>query len=340
MKVALLAPIAWRTPPKHYGPWENIVSLICEGLVNKGIDVTLFATADSVTEAKLNAVCPHPYEETPDMNVKVWECLHISNVFEHADQFDVIHNHFDFLPLSYSKLFKTPMVTTIHGFSSPSIIPIYKKYQDNNTYISISNADRSPELKYLRTVYHGINLDEFTFNPNPEHYILYLGRIHPDKGTADAIQIAKASNQKLILAGIIQDHDYFKKEVEPHLKDPLIDYVGSVGPKERNKLLGSAQAMLHPIFFEEPFGLSVVESMACGTPVIAYSKGSMPEIIVHEKNGFLTQTVEEAVSALENISTIQRSDCRKHVEKNFSRERMVKEYIEVYEEVLKRRHRP
>ena len=187
LRVAMLAPIAWRVPPRHYGPWERVVSLLTEGLVAQGVEVTLFATDDSETAAKLEAICPRPYEEDPSLDAKVWECLHIAHAFERAHHFDLIHNHFDFLPLSYSALTKSPLLTTIHGFSSERILPVYKRYNASTHYVSISDADRHPELDYLATVHHGIDLSEFTFRPQPDDYLLFFGRIHSDKGAAEAI---------------------------------------------------------------------------------------------------------------------------------------------------------
>src|SRR6187402_2937840 len=193
MRVAVLSPVAWRTPPRHYGPWEQMASNIAEGLVKKGAEVTLFATGDSETAGKLDSVCAQGYEEDRSQDAKVLECLHISNLMEKAGDFDIIHNNFDFLPLTYSGLIKTPVITTIHGFSSPRIIPVYKKYNSIGHYVSISNADRSPELNYLATVYNGLDTTNFKFNNEPEDYLLYFGRIHPDKGTAEAIEIANKS---------------------------------------------------------------------------------------------------------------------------------------------------
>ncbi len=294
MHIGMISPIAWRTPPRHYGPWELIVSLLTEELCKAGVDVSLFATADSITNAKLHSVCSTGYEEDQNIIPKVVECLHISEVFESADQFDLIHNHFDFLPLSYSKLVETPLVSTIHGFSSPNILPVYKKYNKSSYYISISEADRDPSLDYYATIHHGIDLDSFTFNPSPEDYLLFFGRIHPDKGAFEAIQIAKKCKKKLIMAGIIQDKSYYEEKVKPYINDDDICFMGSADPVKRDRLLGNASALLHPINFDEPFGLSVVESFACGTPVIAFNKGSMSEIILHAKNGFLVSSLNEA----------------------------------------------
>jgi glycosyltransferase involved in cell wall biosynthesis len=344
MRIAMLSPIAWRTPPRHYGPWESVVSLLTEGLVSRGYDVTLFATGDSETRGKLHAVCPRGYEEDRSILPKVWECLHISELFEHADNFDVIHNNFDFLPLTYTGLITTPFVTTIHGFSSPGILPVFKKYNGTVFYVSISDADRSPDLDYIKTIYHGIDLNQFDFQSEPDDYLLFFGRIHHDKGAREAIEIARACNKKLIVAGIIQDEAYYHQHVEPHLDNDNVVYAGSADPVQRNRLLGKASALLHPINFNEPFGLSVIESMACGTPVIAFNKGSMPELIEDGKNGFLVKTQDEAIDAVSKIKDIDRACCRRHVEQYFTIDRMVDEYMQVYETVLEKAkpgyHRP
>lgn len=339
MRIAMLSPIAWRTPPRHYGPWESIVSLLTEGLAARGYDVTLFATGDSLTAGTLHSVCPRGYEEDGSIIPKVWECLHIAEIFEHASEFDIIHNNFDFLPLTYSGFVDTPVLTTIHGFSSPEILPVYKKYDGTTYYVSISDADRSPELNYAATIHHGIDIRQFDFEPDPENYLLFFGRIHRDKGTKEALEIARACNKKLLIAGIIQDEEYFRQYVTPHLDNGTAEYIGSVGPEDRNRVLGKALAMLHPINFNEPFGLSVIEAMACGTPVIAFNRGSMPELIVDGRNGFLVNSVETAVRAVSAIQTIDRRDCRRHVETNFTADRMVEAYIEVYNTILRRKRR-
>lgn len=334
MKIAILSPIAWRTPPVKYGPWEQVASNITEGLVDKKIDVTLFATANSITRGKLQYVAKEAYSENPDIDPKVWECLHISNLMEQADQFDLIHNHFDFLPLTYTGLIKTPVLTTIHGFSSPKILPVYKKYNRNNFYVSISNSDRCPDLEYMATVYNGIDTDRFTFKKNSKDYLLFFGRIHPEKGTYESIQIAKQSGRKLIISGLIQHQEYFDSKIKPYINDDDIVYAGNSGPGERDKLLGEAYALLHPVSFEEPFGLSVAEAMMCGTPVIAFKRGSMPELILNGKTGFLVNTVEEAADAVADIKSIDRKYCREYAISKFSRQKMVDGYIKVYEEIL------
>jgi len=333
MKVAVLSPVAWRTPPRHYGPWEQIASNIAEGMVKKGVEVTLFATGDSITAGKLDSVCAQGYEEDRTRDAKVLECLHISNLMEKAGDFDIIHNNFDFLPLTYSGLIKTPVITTIHGFSSQKIIPVYKKYNSIGHYVSISNADRSPGLDYLATVYNGLNVEDFDFVEQPEDYLLYFGRIHYDKGCAEAIQIAQKSKRKLLIAGIIQDENYYREKVEPYLNEQ-IQYIGHAGPEKRNALLGKAAALLHPINFNEPFGMSVAEAMLCGTPVIAFNKGSMPELIQPDKTGFLVNTIDEAVEIISNLKNIKRKDCRDWAKSKFSSEKMVDDYFDLYKKVL------
>ena len=338
MKVAMLSPVAWRTPPHHYGPWERFVSLLTEALVERGVDMTLFATADSETRARLHAVCKRPYEEDKSIDPKVWECLHICEVFERAGDFDLIHNSFDFLPLTYSGLVRTPVLTTIHGFSSPKILPVYRKYNGRVFYVSISDADRAEGLSYIATIHHGIDLENFTFRGESGDYLLFFGRIHHDKGAKEAVEIAKHTGRRLVIAGVVQDREYFEREVEPRIDGGQVSYVGNAGPGQRDELLGNAYALLHPINFNEPFGLSVIESMACGTPVIAVNRGSMPELITHGADGFLVSNVEEAAAAVGKIPAIDRARCRKTVEERFTVDRMADRYLEVYERILEKKH--
>ena len=336
LRVAVLAPISWRVPPRHYGPWEQFVSLLTEGLVRRGLDVTLFATADSVTEARLVGTAPAPYSEDPDLDPKVWEGLHIAAVFERAAEFDVIHNSFDFLPLTYSRLVETPIVTTIHGFSSERIVGVYETYNDRGAYVAISDADRHDRLTYATTIHHGIDMGEFELRSDPGDYLLFFGRIHPDKGTVEAIEVALAARLPLIIAGIIHDRDYFEQQVEPLLDGGKVRYVGPVGRDARSELLGGARALLHLINFDEPFGFSVVEAMACGTPVIAHNRGSMPELIRDGVNGYLVETVD-AAAAVKNCLALDRAVVRRSVETRFDADRMVGEYIAVYHDVVARK---
>ncbi len=334
MKIAMLSPIAWRTPPRHYGPWEQVVSWLTEGLVRQGAEVTLYATADSQTGARLRAVAPRPYAEDDSLDPKVWECLHIAALFEEAERYDLIHNHFDFLPLTYAGLVRTPVVTTIHGFSSSKILPVYQKYNRRVHYVSISDADRDPALDYCTTVHHGIPVEQFPFSPGPGRYLLFFGRIHHDKGAAEAIDLARRAGLPLIIAGIIQDRDYFERSVAPHLDNDKIKYIGPVGPAGKGALLGGAMALLHLINFDEPFGLSVVEAMACGTPVIACNRGSMAELIHDGETGFLVENPEEARSCLSRLRELSRQRCRALVEDNFTVEVMVRRYLEVYRQII------
>jgi glycosyltransferase involved in cell wall biosynthesis len=302
--------------------------------VERGLDVTLFATADSVTSARLAAVAPSGYSEDATLDPKVWEALHIANLFERAGDFDVIHNSFDFLPLTFTRLVETPVVTTIHGFASDATLAPYVAYADRVSYVAISEADRHPALDYVATIHHGIDFSQFEFNPEPDDYLLFFGRIHPDKGTAQAIEVARATGISLVIAGIVQDQRYFDQEVAPHIDDRAVRYVGSVGPAERSRILGNAAALLHLIDFEEPFGFSVVESMACGTPVIASSRGSMPEIITDGFNGFLVEDQDQASAAVAAATNLDRHLVRDSVESRFTVERMVDSYIRVYRDLV------
>ena len=334
MRVAMLSSISWRTPPRAYGPWELVTSLLTEALVARGVDVTLFATLDSITAGKLDGICPSGYSEDPSLNPKVWEALHIAHCFERAGEFDLIHNQADFMPLAFSRLVETPIVTTIHGFSSPTILPAYQRYQDRSAYVAISDADRDPSLSYAATIHHGIPIAEFPFNSAGSDDLLFFGRFHPDKGAGEAVRAARAANRKLIMAGIVQDADYFAREVAPFIDERNVEYRGVLGGADRVDALGSARAMLHLIGFEEPFGLSVIESMACGTPVIAYRRGSMPELIVDGVTGFLVDTFDQALAAIERAGEIDRAACRQHVERHFTVDRMADRYLELYRQLL------
>lgn len=334
MKIAVLSPAAWRTPPEHYGPWEQIAFNIAEGIYKRGLDVTLFATKNSFSSAKIDGIIERGYEEDKTSDAKVIECLHISYLMEQASSFDLIHNNFDFLPLTYSRLIKTPIVTTIHGFSSEKIIPVYKKYNGTSYYVSISNADRHPSLNYIANIYHGIQKEKFNYIETPKDYLLFFGRIHPHKGTYDAIQIAKQNKMQLIIAGIIQDEAYFKEKVEPFINDDEIIFAGHADAEKRKELLGNAAALLHPIYFNEPFGLSVAEAMFCGTPVIAYNRGSMPELIQDKLSGFLVNNINEAIEAVKKITSINRKTCYDYATEKFSYEKMIDEYIKVYNQII------
>ena len=334
MRIAMLGSISWRTPPRAYGPWELVTSLLTEALIQRGVDVTLFATLDSITAGELDGICPTGYSEDRSLDPKVWEALHIAHCFERAGEFDLIHNQADFMPLIVSRMVDTPIVTTIHGFSSPNILPAFQRYSDRSAYVAISDADRDPSLTYAATIHHGISIDEFPFDPAGSEDLLFFGRFHPDKGAGEAVRAAREAGRKLVMAGIVQDSDYFASEVAPFIDDRHVEYRGVLGGQDRIDALGSARAMLHLIGFEEPFGLSVIESMACGTPVIAYRRGSMPELIVDGVTGYLVDSFDQAVAAIERIGEIDRAACRQHVERNFTVDRMADQYLELYRLLL------
>ena len=332
--MGVLAPIAWRVPPRHYGPWEQFASLLTEGLVRRGVDVTLFATADSITNARLVGTAPTGYAEDSALDAKVWEAQHIATVFERADEFDLVHNGFDFLPLSFSRLVDTPVVTTIHGFSSERIVPVYERYNDIGHYVAISDADRHPRLEYAATIHHGIEMHTFALGRGDGGYLLYFGRIHPDKGTVRAIDVAERAGLPLVIAGIVQDEAYFERLVAPRIDGERVDYIGAVGPPERGELLGGAVALLHLIDFDEPFGFSVIEAMACGTPVIAHARGSMREIVRDGENGFLVASLAEAVTAVDASASLDRRVVRESVEHRFDVNRMVDDYLRLYRKIV------
>jgi glycosyltransferase involved in cell wall biosynthesis len=332
-RVAILSPVAWRTPPRQYGAWETVAGNIAEGLTARGWDVTLFATRDSVTQARLHAVIDRGYEEDSTIDPKVAEYLHISEAFEHAGEFDLIHSHYDFMALTYSRLVATPVLTTIHGFSSPKIMPVYRKYRDGY-FVSISDSDRAPGLNYLATVYNGIDLSLYPFQESPGEELIFLGRIHPDKGVHLAIAVARLSGLPLRIAGIIQDREYFQKQVEPYLDDRDIRYIGPVDVAGKNELFSRARALLHLNTIPERFGLVLAEANAAGVPVIAMDLGSCREVIEEGKTGFLVNGVNEAVEALKRVHTIDRAACRRRVEQCFSIETMVERYERVYRKIF------
>lgn len=336
MKIAMLAPIAWRTPPRAYGPWELVTSLLTEALVARGIDVTLFATMDSITSAQLDGVVPAPYSDDPSIDAKVWEFRHLAHLFDQAKDFDLIHNQADFPAHAFSGLVNTPIVTTIHGFSSDRILPMYAPFQDRVHYVAISEADRHPALRYAATIHHGIPLNDFEFDADGSENLLFFGRIHPDKGAKEAIACARASNRSLDLYGIVQDSEYYARDVAPADDGVSIRYHGVIGGQARIHALGSARALLHLINFDEPFGLSVIEAMACGTPVIATRRGSMPELIEDGVTGFLVDNQEETLIAIERAGEIDRARVRQSVAERFSVDRMVDAYIALYRDILGR----
>ncbi|HKX33190.1 MAG TPA: glycosyltransferase family 4 protein [Blastocatellia bacterium] len=332
-RVAVLSPVAWRTPPRQYGAWETVAGNIAEGLAARGWDVTLFATRDSLTRARLQAVVDRGYEEDPAADPKVAEYLHLSEAFEHAAEFDLIHSHYDFMALTYSRLVKTPVLTTVHGFSSPKIMPVYHKYRDGY-FVSISDSDRAPGLNYLATVYNGIDLTLYPFQEVGGGDLIFLGRIHPDKGVHLAIEVARLSGRRLIIAGIIQDQAYYRERLKPHLDDRSVCYLGPVGVAEKNELFARACALIHLNTIPERFGLVMAEANAAGVPVIAMDLGSCREVIEDGRTGFLVGSVNEAAQAVERLAEIDRRACRQRVQQYFSIETMVEGYERVYSTIF------
>ncbi len=335
-RIGVLAPVAWRTPPRAYGAWETVASNITEGLVARGWkNVTLFATKESITKAKLEGWIERGYEEDKSQIPQVSTCLHISKVMERAGEFDLIHNNFDYLPLTYLPLIKTPMLTTIHGFSDPDILRVYHDHKDSY-YASISDSDRDAGLPYLATVYNGIDLSNLTFSETPGDKLVHYGRIHNDKGTHLAIEVAKRCGKDLIIAGIIQEQAYFDNLIKPHINNSSIQYIGPVNPAQRDALLKEASAVIHLNLIPERFGLVMAESMAAGVPVIAMDLGSCREVIADKETGYLVNNVDEAVDAVGKIEQIDRKQCRRRVEENFTIDCMAAGYEKVYEEIFRR----
>ncbi|OUC14038.1 MAG: glycosyl transferase [Alkalinema sp. CACIAM 70d] len=343
MRIAQIAPLWERVPPPGYGGIELVVGLLTDELVRRGHEVTLFASGDSITLAKLESV--HPRALRLDPNVReagIYEMLQLSQVYGRAQEFDVIHSHMGCAALPYAGLVKTPTVHTLHGIFTPDNEKLFT-YAKDQPYISISNTQREPRLglNCVATVYNGIDVDSHHFyaQPNPDPYLAFLGRISPEKGTHLAIQIAKAAGWKLKLAGKVDvvDVDYFEQEIKPLIDGKQIEYLGEADHVMKNELMGNAVATLFPITWREPFGLVMVESMAAGTPVIALRLGSTPEIIDHGTSGFLCDTIDDCIAAIPKAAELDRAACRNHVVQHFSVQCMTDRYEAVYQQVLAER---
>jgi glycosyltransferase involved in cell wall biosynthesis len=339
-----LAPIAWRTPPRKYGPWEQVCANLADGLAERGHEVYLFATGDSLTRAKLEAVCPNPLGEHPERPSRPWELIHIGHALRRADQLelDLLHNHMNYLPLPFARLIRTPVVTTLHGAAllEADSREAYRQFADL-PYISISYAERQgcPELRYIANVYNGIRLEQFDFVERPGEYLLFIGRICPEKGADLAVELALQTGLPLKIAGLVPEgeKEFFSAKIRPWIDGKRIEFVGEVGPGERNRLMGGALALLHLIRVPEPFGLVMAEAMACGTPVIGIGLGSVPEVVEHGKTGFVVGSLQEAAAQIKKLPDIRRQDCRIRVEKRFTLEQMVTGYEQAYRDLLSRR---
>lgn len=335
LRLAVLAPISWPSPPPGYGPWEQVAFNIADGMRRRGLDVTLFATGNSSFEGRLASVVPVGINEDPALNGEVFGALHIGELFARASEFDLIHNNLDWKPMTYALGSKRPpLLTTVHGFSAPQILAAYYACARRSFYCSISDADRDPGLEYLATTYNGIDPSQFTFSATAGDYLVFLGRFHPEKGTHLAIEIARRAGVRLKIAAIPQDEAYFKECVEPHVDGDAVQFLGSVQREARDELLSNALALVHFTTRPERFGLTMIEAMACGTPVLGRRMGSIPEIVVDGATGFVCDTVEEAAARVPALASIDRRACRARVEAEFTVERMIDRYLGAYNQVL------
>jgi glycosyltransferase involved in cell wall biosynthesis len=339
MRIAQVTPLWERVPPPAYGGIELVVSLLTDELVRRGHEVTLFATGDSITLAKLESIHPRAIRLDPTVKeYQVYETLLLSHVYERADEFDIIHSHLGYATLPYAQFSKTPTIHTLHGVFTSDNEKMYT-HARSQPFVSISDAQREPRmgLNYQATVYNGIDVDSYKFyeTPNEEPYLAFLGRLSPEKGPHLAIEIAKRTGWRLKMAGKVDivDQEFYETELKPHIDGEQIQYVGEANHVQKNTLMGGAVATLFPITWKEPFGLVMVESMASGTPVIGMKLGSAPEVINHGKTGFLCETVDQCVEALGRIYDIDRADCRQHVIDNFSAQRMTDGYEDVYRQL-------
>ncbi len=336
LRVAVLAPISWPTPPPGYGPWEQVAYNITAGLAARGLDVTLFATGNSSSPGKLASLVPVGVNEDPALDGGVLEQIHIASCFARASEFDLIHNNLDWKPLLHALgTSAPPLVTTVHGFSSPPILGAYYAGASRSFYCSISNADRDPGLDYLATTYNGIDPSEWTFRDAAGDYLLFLARFHPEKGAHLAIEVAKRAGVRLKMAGIPQDDAYFRELVEPHVDGDAVQFLGHVKGKARDALVGGALALVHLTTRPERFGLTLIEAMACGTPVLGARMGSIPEIVVDGETGFLCDGVADAVARVPMLAGLDRRACRTRVETTFTVERMVDRYLGAYADALR-----
>ena len=337
-RIAILAPISHPAPPPGYGPWEQVAYNIADGLRRRGVDVTLFCAANSSFAGKRRSVVPVSLADDPQLDGGVFGELHIASLFAAAREFDLIHNNLDWRPLCHALGSDgPPMVTTVHGFSSPQIFAAYYAAAQRSFYCSISDADRDPGLPYLATVYNGIDLAEFDFCAQPDDYLLFFGRIHEEKGTHLAIDVARRARRRLLIAGIIHDQTYFRERVETHIDGERVRFLGEVRGPERSALLGRAAALLQLNTRPERFGLSMIEAMACGTPVIGTHAGSIPEVVADGVTGFVCGGVDEAAGAVGALGSIDRAACRSRVQRLFTTDVMVDAYVAAYAIALERR---
>jgi len=339
MKIAQVAPLYESVPPKFYGGTERVVSYLTEELVRLGHDVTLFASGDSVTSARLVKCSERSLRMDPKCKDRLaYHMMMLEKVFAEPDEFDVYHFHIDYLHFALSRRLNVNRLTTLHGrLDLPDLAPLYKCFSDE-PLVSISNSQRTPLswANWLSTVYHGLPTDLYPFHEKPQPYLAFLGRISPEKGLDQAIEIAKRSNMALRVAAKIDevDVDYFVRSIQPLMNDSMIEFMGEIGEKDKIEFLGNATALLFPIVWPEPFGLVMIEAMSCGTPVIAYRNGSVPEIITDGVSGYIVEDQEQAICAVQRVAELDRLRCRQEFIERFSVERMASDYLEIYEHIL------
>jgi glycosyltransferase involved in cell wall biosynthesis len=339
MRIAQIAPLAESVPPRLYGGTERVVSWLTEELFRQGHEVTLFASGDSVTSARLISVVPEAVRLSK--SIKIGIALHIlmlEKVFQMIDEFDVLHFHVDLFHYSACKRLGRPWLNTLHGrLDLPELADFFGDFRDAPV-ISISDSQRAPLpwLNWRRTIHHGLPSNLYTFKAQPSDYLLFLGRVSPEKRIDRAIEIASRAGQRLIIAAKVDpvDEKYFQESIRPLFDNPLVEYIGEVPQEKKNELIGNAQALLFPIDWPEPFGIVTIEALACGTPVIAWNCGSVPEIIESGITGFICSSIEEAVNAVKNIDLVDRRRCREIFEKRFDVKVMADKYLAVYEELL------
>jgi glycosyltransferase involved in cell wall biosynthesis len=340
MKIAQVAPLYESVPPKLYGGTERVVSYLTEELVRQGHQVTLFASGDSVTQARLEEVCSRSLRLDQEcVDQLAHHIVLLEQVFRQASAFDLMHFHIDYLHFPLSIRQHIPTVTTLHGrLDLPDLVPLYKMFP-SMPVVSISNAQRAPLpwVNWLGTVYHGLPEDLYTFRETPGTYLAFLGRITPEKGVEQAIAIAQQVGIPLKIAAKVDrvDREYFQEVVRPLLQNnSLVEYLGEVGDANKDAFLGEAYAVLFPIDWPEPFGLVMIEAMACGTPVVAYPRGAVPEVLEDGVTGWIVEGIEEAVQAVGRVSAISRVRCRQVFEERFLASRMAQDYLRIYKELL------
>lgn len=339
MRIAQVAPLYESVPPKLYGGTERVVSYLTEELVRQGHDVTLFATGDSITKARLVPLRPRAIRlDKGCVDQLAHHILMLERVFKEAEEFDVIHFHIDYLHFPLSRRHARPNVTTLHGrLDLPDLVPLYREYLEMPV-VSISDSQRKPLpwLNWQGTIHHGLPRDLYQFHAKPGKYLAFLGRISPEKGVDRAIEIAMRAGVELRIAAKIDrvDEEYFEREIRPLLNHPLIRFIGEVADSEKDDFLGNALALLVPINWEEPFGLVMIEAMACGTPVIAFRRGSVPEVVDEGISGHIVSSVDQAVQAVGGISRVSRRRCRQAFERRFTACRMAQDYLGLYERLL------